>query len=662
MLRSSLILAVYGFSEDHPIHGVMSVIEEIKVTAKKDQETSNIQYEKDMHDCQTQIDDYKGKVAKQKTENDKENATMQAKINEANALTDQIAELEKRLEGNTGTKARLEDARSTQNQLYLDTTSTVQGTIAALKGAMAQMTGAPAALTAISQQRMKVMAQAYLPENEQHLVNAFLAKHEAGEDPPEFKAAPEARVYDSKLGTVKALFVKLIRKFEDKLSKREAEETRASNAHTLSLSALTSEATAMTDLKNEKNAALGEAETVKGDAQQALTQGEGELATLTKQLDDKTRECNESTSAHEKETKERREELTALDIAMDILKSISGVRAGHEELPATFLQLLGLTPKDKVVQLLRTAGGKLHSAQLEKLAMEIGASEGPFNQINNMIQKMVDRLIAEQRKEDDHKAWCDRELESTLDGQDRKNTTLLKVEADTDTATSNQATSEGEKVNAATAIADAQKYKAEETEKRRLQTNNNKISIDDAKKAQKGLQQAIVSLTEFKEQSQAKNDAIDRVLVKLKDAEEDYLEMETTIRGEDATQKLDYTADMQQKDIEIAAQKAKETTHKEKLLRLSNQLSTLGKKKKHAKDALFEYKQYLDDLKPACGSGREGNQAGYDERKAARDKEREALKDAKQILADAFKQTADDGTPTAGSLVSVKKHEHLATK
>jgi len=57
MLRSSLILAVYGFSEDHPIHGVMSVIEEIKVTAKKDQETSNIQYEKDMHDCQTQIDD-----------------------------------------------------------------------------------------------------------------------------------------------------------------------------------------------------------------------------------------------------------------------------------------------------------------------------------------------------------------------------------------------------------------------------------------------------------------------------------------------------------------------------------------------------------------------------------------------------------------------------
>merc|ERR1719270_1719214 len=42
-----------------------------------------------------------------------------------------------------------------------------------------------------------------------------------------------------------------------------------------------------------------------------------------------------------------------------------------------------------------------------------GKLNGPFSEVNDMIQKMIFRLMAEQKDEDDHKNWCDLELSKT---------------------------------------------------------------------------------------------------------------------------------------------------------------------------------------------------------------------------------------------------------
>merc|ERR1719169_307714 len=71
-------------------------------------------------------------------------------------------------------------------------------------------------------------------------------------------------------------------------------------------------------------------------------------------------------------------------------------------------------PKMKAVALLKEAAKDAKSRALERLSVEIAAHlNGPFDQVNNMIEKMIFRLMDEQKQEDEHKHWCDQEIEKT---------------------------------------------------------------------------------------------------------------------------------------------------------------------------------------------------------------------------------------------------------
>jgi len=653
MLRSSLILAVFGFSMSHPIVEVIDLIAELKQTAKKDQEEADISYEKSTHEFQVEKEDLENKIASSKATHEEKTALMQAKADEADALTDEIGELEKRMDANTENESAITTARGDENGVYLGTKETMEGTITALEDCLKELQGGTALLAA-SQGRMQAMADAFLPASEQHVVSTFLAK--LPED-------PKARVYDSKTGSVKDLFVKLIRKFKDKLSTKEKQELRALNAHDLSVLALKNEHKSMTELSGQKKERLGKAETTRDEAKKAAGEAKTSFDQYTLDLSDKERTYRDLTNEYNLVTKERQEEDKAMDIAVDILKSIAGVRGEHEKLdfekdagpvPATvFLQLAGLTgtlPREgveKVVNLLRTAGGKLHSAQLEELAMKIGASKGPFNQINNLIQRLIDRLVTEQQKEDNHKAWCDNEWDVTTAGKDDKDTKLQVINADMDTAATKQTENESDKKTALQDISDFQKQKATETEERRLQKNNNKVTLDDAKKAQRGLQQAILVLKEWNEKKGEKAKPTEqngKVIELLNNAETSYVKMEGDIEIAETTQEDDYRKSMASIKKSVAMLEAQVEGHNSNLQRLSQKFSTLGQKKKHTKNALFELNQYLDDLTPACRGG------DYEKRKADREAESKALKEAQTFLKDAFKDLPKP------ELMSVKKH------
>merc|ERR1719440_2439563 len=55
---------------------------------------------------------------------------------------------------------------------------------------------------------------------------------------------------------------------------------------------------------------------------------------------------------------------------------------------------------------------------------------GVFDQIKNMIEKMIFHLMAEQKDEDDHKNWCDLQLDQTNKMIEDKNTTRDQLEVD----------------------------------------------------------------------------------------------------------------------------------------------------------------------------------------------------------------------------------------
>merc|ERR1719301_67357 len=116
-------------------------------------------------------------------------------------------------------------------------------------------------------------------------------------------------------------------------------------------------------------------------------------------------------------------------MAIKILAKVAGIRAPKEGEDAgeeliqkdgmSFLQIDD--PKAKAVKILVAEAQKLHSKSLRRLAQEVSAHlSGPFDEINQMIQKMIFRLMAEQKDEDDHKNWCDMELEKSVESRDDK--------------------------------------------------------------------------------------------------------------------------------------------------------------------------------------------------------------------------------------------------
>ena len=98
------------------------------------------------------------------------------------------------------------------------------------------------------------------------------------------------------------------------------------------------------------------------------------------------------------------------------------------------------------MQLLRQEARETHSKALYRLAQEISQTpgKGPFDQVTNMIQKMIQRLMTEQTDEDNHKNWCDEELSksntSKTDKEDKHE--MLTAKIDTNTATAQVRASE----------------------------------------------------------------------------------------------------------------------------------------------------------------------------------------------------------------------------
>merc|ERR1719199_240198 len=195
--------------------------------------------------------------------------------------------------------------------------------------------------------------------------------------------------------------------------------------------------------------------------------------------------------------------------AVEILEKITGTRT-PEEKGISFLQLSKSSdPRAKVVDLIRKAAnahillaGK-DGKMLQKLADAIAQTKeqplgsGTFDQIVNMIQKMIFQLKSEQTDEDNHKNWCDTEISKTTKMLEDKNTTKEALTADI-----NSLTAELEEL--ATSIKDNNQQVSElqasieqMTAQRQDDKAENAATVKDAQDAQTAVANAIAVLTDF---------------------------------------------------------------------------------------------------------------------------------------------------------------------
>merc|ERR1719240_1626490 len=502
---------------------------------------------------------------------------------------------------------------------------------------------------------------------------------------------PAAKTYTFKSGAIIETFKSMKAQFEsDKLDSTSA-ETNKLNAYNLAKQARDTALSTAKDSKKEKEDIKGDKEGEKANSETTKSETENALADDTATMEQTDKECKTVTGEWEERSGIREGEIKAMNMAVKILEKVTGVRnpdtheipkkalmestsrvdqdtASYEAKMAgiSFLQLED--PKTKAVNLLRKAATQAHSKALEKLEEEIKTYAGPFDKIKAMIQKMVFRLMGEQKDEDEHKLWCDMEMEkseeSKTDKEDKVALQTSKVN-EMDAAIKllvKQIAENDDKVDTMTT------YMKDETALRDENHAEIVATIKDSQDAQGALTDAITVLKNFyKESGMIPKEpwefiqtsdvelpeapgtwdssysgtadpkaAGEGILAILTATMEKFSTMEADAKVADETDQKEYETDMAAKKVEIEETTMDTQMKTSKKESLQEKMESTAAQLKHTNSELDAVDQYLKDLQPACGTG----DSSYEDRKKARADEIEALRKAQTILEDAFRAKA----------------------
>jgi len=297
-----------------------------------------------------------------------------------------------------------------------------------------------------------------------------------------------------------------------------------------------------------------------------------------------------------------------------------------------------------------------------------------------MIQKMIFRLMEEQKDEDDHKNWCDTEVSKTNASKTNKEEKIVSIDLKLDGAKAEVELVGTAIQEADDSIAKLTAFMEEASEVRSAGKKENLAAIKDARKAQDAIAEAVAVLQQFyKESGAIDKDALDLmqqrasapvqlgdkpstweasytgvadpkqqpggIITVLEKISSDFSQMEADTKAQEVTDEKNYLEEMKTSGIEKARREKESEMKAQEKKRLEEKIASLEKSKKHTNDELGAVDQYLKDLSPACLEG----DSTYEDRKAARASEIEALKEAQVILAESREEPA--AAPPAGLLV-----------
>merc|ERR1719321_25436 len=124
------------------------------------------------------------------------------------------------------------------------------------------------------------------------------------------------------------------------------------------------------------------------------------------------------------------------------------------------------------------------------------------------------------------------------------------------------------------------------------------------------------------------------IITILEKTAEEFAQMEADTNAQEAMDQKAYEEDMKECTIEKARRSKEAEMKTAEKKRLTDKIDAMSKAKKNTANELEATDQYLKDLQPACVSG----DSSYEDRKAARTQEIEALQKVQGILTDAFKE------------------------
>jgi len=681
---------------DHPVAKVVSLLQDLMEKVKTEGQTEEVSYAKFTYWCKTSVAALDSAIADENDSIDTLSSTIEGKTKEIEVLKADILSLADDIKelGTSDTEAGKEN--KARNDLYLAKETNLKATIKAMGEAITALKDAAKTTTdsklLLSQHKAAqdhvrnifALIATVASEDEQSSLLNFVQDDAvpkgvlaAGDDMKHVKK------YNFKSSSVTELLKTLQLKFEDDLTAVTVAETNAANAYELSKKARDATSKAAEDSKKQKETDQGDAEAALSTAQGDLKNSKDDLKADSAAHDDTTSECATKATEWSERSNIRSQELEAMAMAVKILAKVAGVRTGAPgnpvppPSPVTLMQvqLEGASdPQGRAVQLLRATAKMYSSKALERLAMEVSAhAPKMFQDVINQIQKMVFRLKQEQIDEDNHKAWCDLEIEKTTKSISTKKDKIDELSAKLKEDNAKVASLTTEIAAAAKMVSEITAFQKEATEIRTTGKGENKLAIDDAKAAQRAITNAISVLQTFykssgqiaKEpwefvQTQAvapgttlpKNPAtwdspkytgVDDpskagtgIIAVLEAVSSDFMKMEANTRAQEVADGADFDKTMKQNSIEKARRGKESEMKSAEKKRLIDRITSTTANKKHVTDEKESTDQYMKDLAPACmdtdATEKKGEASAYDKRKAARTAEITALGKAQGIL------------------------------
>jgi len=627
----------------------VSLLQDLQIQAKEEGAAEAGLFQKFTYWCKTTSKELNKNIAEEKTKISELSDKIEGLTTDIGVLTEEISTLGTEIADMESASAKAKKLRDDEHDLYNKEQGNFEGTIDAVDVAVDTMEESEAA--------------------------SFLQVSAA-------PAKPEAQAYQFKSGNIIETFKGMNTEFEGEKLDSNQRETNKLNAYKLAKQARDRAIKAAQDSKNEKEGIKGDKGSSKSSAESDKAAEMKALVADSTSLDDTNKECTTKTAEWEERSATREGELKALSMAQKILSKVTDVRNPDEhEIPQKSLitksqfveedssrlqRITGILsliqvddPRTKAVNLLRQAATAGHSKALQDLAEQLRTYEGPFDKVNGMIQKMIFRLMSEQKDEDDHKNWCDMETEKNTESKDDKDQKMRDMKASITQLDSEIKILIREIAANDERVATLTSEKKTETELRNENHEEIVATIKDSQDAQAAVAQATAVLKDFYKKSgmtpkepweflqvssspdtwdssysgTSDPNSSDGVLTLLDGVMQKFSKMEADSKAADETDQKNYDNDMAAKKVELettATDSEMKTSKKDSLQQKMETTQAQLKSTTAEHDAVH---QYLKDLEPACGVG----DSSYGDRKQARSDEITALRKAQGILTEAFR-------------------------
>ena len=502
--------AAQAAKDEHPIEKVVSMLQGLSAKAEAEGKEEALAYEKYEYFVKNSVKELSGAIAQEKSDIEELTDLIDSKEKAKEVLTGQIADLTQELSDLDVEMKGAKNNRQDAEDIYDDKSAALKLTIEGCQQCLTLLsTSKDATDTGLLQQKVSALVPLLAAKASKQQL-ALLQEFGRPDQLASGDRTSHEKGYAFKSGSVVELLKGLEAKFSEELLETEKSETNSVNAFELANAARQDLIDAASASKEAKTKELGEVEGALAEAQGTKEDTEGDLAADSTTLKDTKKAANMKASEWAERSKTRSNELEAIKVAIGILAKVSGVRTEAPEnpvpppSPVAFLEMRSVSadPKMKAVELIRQAAKVGNSRALEQLATEVAAHlTGPFDKVNNMIEKMIFRLMDEQKNEDEHKHWCDKEITNTE--------LMIKEKTEKSEDADSTITQLTEKIqNLKNGINDNQNFVAttedeiaSRTEDRAADKKENEATIKDAEDAQTAIANAIAVLETFYKES-----------------------------------------------------------------------------------------------------------------------------------------------------------------